>query len=186
MQAALSALVRSATMSSRLQESRRRIAEAASGSTAASRSWPEAARTRWPLVEIDPVQDLHAHLRLGRPVQSACAKDIPTSCRAPTPLLSHSAYPAAGRKPTTDQSISRATGSWRAIPTTGTLDAWRAVETTELLTRVRRVGSCVVCKVKRGPSEFPDQRSIRWPSRAYPTACPLGRGRNYFVLPRTT
>jgi len=27
---------------------------------------------------------------------------------------------------------------------------------------------CVVCKVKRGPSEFPVQRSIRWPSPSLP------------------
>jgi hypothetical protein len=41
-QAALSALVRSATKSSRLSESRRSTSEAASGSTAASRSLREA------------------------------------------------------------------------------------------------------------------------------------------------
>ena len=58
MQAALSALVRSATMSSRLQESRRRIAEAASGSTGAAAPGLRRPERGGPLVEIDPVQDL--------------------------------------------------------------------------------------------------------------------------------
>jgi hypothetical protein len=31
---------------------------------------------------------------------------------------------------------------------------------------------CVVCKVKRGPSEFPVQRSIRWPNPSLPHSWP--------------
>jgi hypothetical protein len=32
---------------------------------------------------------------------------------------------------------------------------------------------CVVCKVKRGPSEFPVQRSFRWPNPRLPHAWPF-------------
>jgi HTH-type transcriptional regulator / antitoxin HigA len=31
---------------------------------------------------------------------------------------------------------------------------------------------CVVCKVKRGPSEFPVQRSFRWPNPSLPHSWP--------------
>src|SRR5215211_9145882 len=43
---------------------------------------------------------------------------------------------------------------------------------------------CVVCKVKRGPSEiFPSKGASDDPKRAYPTVGPPGRGYDRFVLP---
>jgi transposase len=43
---------------------------------------------------------------------------------------------------------------------------------------------CVVCKVKRGPSEiFPSKGASDGPPRAYPTVSPPGRGYDRFVLP---
>src|SRR5215217_7120043 len=46
------------------------------------------------------------------------------------------------------------------------VDFW-ALE--DSLGRMRQLDECcVVCKVKRGPSEFPVQRSIRWPNPSLP------------------
>ena len=214
----MSARVRSATRSSRLSESRRNTSEAASGSTAASRSLREAARARWRghrahrscgrcqsrapapvpkawaarpprtrrplptsppgadrgrqsspppndaresfrpafegpqagavlreastldkladgfvdhrdgdrrLVGIDPDEHLHARVPPFR--SDLCHRRARRTFRlraVHTPLLSHSARRApAGRKPRTSQPISWATGSSRAIPITGALEA---------------------------------------------------------------
>ena len=43
---------------------------------------------------------------------------------------------------------------------------------------------CVVCEVKRGPSEiFPSKGASDGPPRAYPTVVSLGRGYDHLVLP---
>jgi hypothetical protein len=104
-QAALSTLVRSATKSSRLSESRRSTSEAASGSTVASRSLREAASavaraSRPSFLRALPLESSRTRAEsLGgtSTTDSPAAASLPARCR-PRPLEFSTAQRCSGNR----------------------------------------------------------------------------------------